>query len=247
MNSSLVVVIALSRRLFLVLVLVFAHPRYHVCGGGTGSSRCSGGFWTPAAADPHHQPCQPVGHGYYSPNNDNRRYPCPLGTYSNQLNAVTCEECPAGTFSNTATAVPSSSSSSSLTAGLLSPPLGATAPGGAVTCEPCASGTYTPLPSSVICLSCDPSHYDGFGSDYGYQDVVNGTVYCVAPRQHHPWMPMPFQWNSGDGAHSSDAPSTVPTPTPQQQTQHHNTDTTGPTGTWNIRAIRRECGWRTVP
>ena len=108
--------------------------------------------------------CQPAGFGYYSPRNDDQRYPCGRGSFSNIQTAESCTSCPAGTYA----------SSEAMNA-----------------CEVCPASTYSGMPRSSGCSLCDPTYYSGVGANS--VQVWNGIAYCVLstsstdePSPHHP-------------------------------------------------------------
>jgi hypothetical protein len=94
--------------------------------------------------------CEPVGTGYFSPRNDDGRYPCAPGTFSNMETAEVCVSCPAGTHASVE---------------------------GMDTCHVCPSSTYSAMPRSTSCSLCDPTHYSGDGANS--VQVWNGNIYCV--------------------------------------------------------------------
>ncbi|KAI2502716.1 hypothetical protein MHU86_11701 [Fragilaria crotonensis] len=93
--------------------------------------------------------CSPVGAGYFSPRNDNARYECESGSYSNHDEAEFCSICDAGSISGV----------------------------GFRDCFLCPSGFYQELPGQANCKECAPG-YDGDGAnDFAYDSMTN-TLYC---------------------------------------------------------------------
>lgn len=114
---------------------------------------CPGGCWT---TDPNltlpdgTRQCNSVGVGYFSPQNDNLRYVCPQGSFSNTTNASACVVCPAGTHSSSE--------------------------GRATECDRCPAGTYSGVPGSSYCAPCLRDFYDQAGANAA--ELWNGRLYC---------------------------------------------------------------------
>jgi hypothetical protein len=149
--------------------------------------------------------CVHVGMGQYSPRNDNRKYPCGMGTFSNIDHAELCSSCPAGTHASTA---------------------------GRSECQACIPGTYSGIPRSAYCIPCDPEHYNGEGANS--VQVWNGAVYCVlftfeetlaatSPPTSAPTMTPTMTPTSTPTVTPSMTPTSTPTSTPTvTDTNNHN-------------------------
>ena len=94
--------------------------------------------------------CVPVGEGYYSPRNNDLRYKCNSGTFSNFPTAEVCTSCPAGTYSSSQ---------------------------GSVSCSVCPAGTYSGRPQSQYCSLCDPTYYSNEGANSA--EAFGGKFYCI--------------------------------------------------------------------
>ena len=114
-------------------------------------SSCSQGCWLISSESSSNDKCQPVGVGYFSPNNDNDRYPCEPGSFSNTETAASCRSCPAGSYAYKE---------------------------GMTGCDLCPPSTYSAEPQSTYCLECEALFYDGDGS-VNIQ-VFNGISYCLS-------------------------------------------------------------------
>lgn len=64
-------------------------------------SRCPGGCWNESGNTNINgsRECVIVGAGYYSAHSDNRRFPCPAGSFTSVEGDSTCHSCPSGSFS----------------------------------------------------------------------------------------------------------------------------------------------------
>jgi len=119
---------------------------------------CSGGCWNPSGKinGNGYRDCQAVGLGFYSPIGDDRRYPCPAGSYAANDHMSVCTPCPVGTFSSTV---------------------------GAAQCQDCPSASYASTAGSLACEACDPVYYQGVGCAYAMTQETNGQMQlvCVPP------------------------------------------------------------------
>lgn len=119
---------------------------------------CSGGCWNPSGKinGNGYRDCQAVGVGFYSPIGDDRRYPCPAGSYAADNDMSVCTPCPIGTFSSTV---------------------------GAAQCQACPSASYASTAGSLACEACDPVYYQGVGCDYAMMQETNGQMQlvCIQP------------------------------------------------------------------
>ena len=154
--------------------------------------------------------CSPVGPGYFSPSNDNNRYLCPRGTYSDQDEAASCSICEAGSISNA----------------------------GFAECSLCPSGFYQELPGQYYCKQCTPG-YNGDGANNFSYNMESNILYCELTGVEPSMIPsvspsasptaqvsaVPSHWPSKNPSHSlsrdpseasSQAPSQHPTVSPSR-------------------------------
>ena len=124
---------------------------------------CTAGCWKSSLASS--AACEPVGAGYYSPANDNRRYQCPAGSFAASDGIVSsCRLCPPGSFADTL---------------------------GSSQCHYCPVGSYNSQSGAVSCTACDSTYYHGIGSDAVALTTTlsssasssnwTGLWYCLAP------------------------------------------------------------------
>jgi Tyrosine-protein kinase ephrin type A/B receptor-like len=131
-----------------------------------------------------------------------RRMSCPIGTFNDPLGG-SCQSCPLGSYSDEEASDH---------------------------CTLCPSGSYAPITGASFCLPCDPSYYDGPGSDFGYTGVSaaasvsmvsndehsdGNVVFCVAPL--YP-VSNADEWTHSTDSPTSSTPSTVPTLSPSMFT-----------------------------
>jgi hypothetical protein len=141
---------------FLLLLATFriadaaAADHGHTCGSVV--DICPQGCWHESGIVNHDgsRKCAQVGSGYFSPRNDNGRYQCEPGTFSNQQYAELCTSCPAGTHSSSE---------------------------GSSECSVCPSETFSGIPGSTYCGLCDSKYYSGDGANSA--QVFGGQLYCV--------------------------------------------------------------------
>ena len=100
-------------------------------------STCPGGYWRAVTPE---STCEPVGPGFFSPDNDSKRYPCLPGSFSSKLDATKCTLCSPGTY--------------------LSEPQSATE------CVACPRSKYSIDAGSRTCVPCNDLYYQGLASDY---------------------------------------------------------------------------------
>lgn len=124
---------------------------------------CPGGYYQPESdsiTPTDISQCAPVGQGYYSPDKDASRRPCPPGTFSESNAAASCTECSAGSYSSQPQAT---------------------------TCGLCSEGTYAIESGSQECLPCNDMYYNGLASDYAIflsakqTGQEKGDLYCLEP------------------------------------------------------------------
>ena len=143
--------------------------------------------------------CVPAGVGYFSPRNDNDRYVCPRGTYSNNTEAESCSVCPAGSISDVAFRE----------------------------CFLCPAGFYQELPGQYTCKQCVPG-YNGEGSNSFFYNVNTNTIYCeltgIAPSEvpskspsQTPTMTKSESPSTIPSRHPSEIPSLDPTTSPSME------------------------------
>jgi hypothetical protein len=147
--------------------------------------------------------CAPVGAGYFSPSNDNTRYECESGSYSNHDEAEFCSICDAGSISGV----------------------------GFRDCFLCPSGFYQELPGQATCKECVPG-YDGDGAnDFSYNAMTN-TLYCELTGVEPSMVPSFSPSNSPilrasatpsqePSRHLSNSPSRNPSSKPSQKASRH--------------------------
>jgi hypothetical protein len=135
-------------------VSVFADDTVASLTCGISTEPCPSGCWNSngVVGSDGTRYCHPVSRGFYSLVNNDDRYPCEPGYYSNQDAADICEPCPWGTYA------PQIESK---------------------TCTPCPPGSYNPYFGSDWCSTCDQGIYDGTGSDFTLS--VGGIRYCLEP------------------------------------------------------------------
>ena len=130
--------------------------------------------------------CIAVGVGYFSPRNDNNRYACSRGTYSNNTEAESCSVCPAGSISDVAFRE----------------------------CFLCPAGFYQELPGQYTCKQCVPG-YNGEGANSFFYNVNSNTLYCdltgIAPSEIPSQSPSQTPTMT-----KSESPSTMPSRSPSE-------------------------------
>ena len=124
----------------------------HICMMGEVGSKCSRGCWNESDSKFSNgtRACVVVGFGHFSPHDDDCRYPCEPGTYSNTQNAERCTSCPGGSHASGS---------------------------GHSECEICPPGTYSNIRGGTYCVPCDSKFYDGDGANS--MEVFDGVAYCI--------------------------------------------------------------------
>lgn len=151
--------------------------------------------------------CVPVGVGYFSPRNDNNRYACPRGTYSNNTEAESCSVCPAGSISDVA--FPE--------------------------CFLCPAGFYQELSGQYTCKQCVPG-YNGEGANSFFYNINTNTLHCeligIAPSEvpsqspsQTPTMLKSEHPSSMPSIYPSEVPSLAPTANPSLEPSRNPSQT----------------------
>lgn len=96
--------------------------------------------------------CWPTPPGYFSPPEQDERFPCEAGQHTDQIGNSHCLLCPPGAIAPTVASTH---------------------------CQPCRAGSYNPEDGASQCLPCDSGIYDGQGSDFIL--TIAGVQYCVEP------------------------------------------------------------------
>jgi hypothetical protein len=122
------------------------------------NNTCPGGYWR-RSSNPSSD-CAPAGEGFFSPDDNDSRYPCPPGSFAADVTTAICTDCPPGSFSAEAQAV---------------------------TCQYCPSASYAEEAASQECVRCNDLYYAGLASDYaillsGQQTgLLQGDLFCIEP------------------------------------------------------------------
>jgi Tyrosine-protein kinase ephrin type A/B receptor-like len=151
--------------------------------------------------------CIAVGAGYFSPRNDNNRYACARGTYSNNTEAESCSVCPAGSISDVAFQE----------------------------CFLCPAGFYQELPGQYTCKQCVPG-YNGEGANSFFYSVNTNTLYCeltgIAPSEvpsqspsRTPTMTKSQSPSTLPSRYPSEVPSMSPTTSPTMEPSRNPSQT----------------------
>jgi hypothetical protein len=141
------------------MLVVAEAAKKGICPDKEAGSFCPEGCWHESgiAFSNGFNKCEEVGFGYYSPQNENLRYSCEPGTFSNLEKAVMCISCPMGTYS---------------------PMRGQSG------CVACPTGTFSGMLGSITCDPCDPTFYQGVGANT--KQVWGGISYCVLSSEFIP-------------------------------------------------------------
>lgn len=96
--------------------------------------------------------CVDVGVGFFSPLDDDKRYNCAPGYYSNSQTASKCTPCPAGSIGTSE---------------------------GATECFDCLPGLFQSYQGKTECWPCDDSYYNGSGSNTIYYGPEGNDFFCL--------------------------------------------------------------------